>query len=65
MPAVIEPRTQWSPVRQTRGWCSSQLSCPAPFFNVFGWGLGPRYFDLAVATDLPFHKVHVCGEVFH
>jgi hypothetical protein len=31
MPAVIESRTQWSPVRQTRGWCSSHLSYSAPY----------------------------------
>ena len=37
----------------------------APILNLFGWGLGPRYLDLAMATDLPFHKAHVCGEVFN
>ena len=33
--------------------------------NLFGWGFGPRYLDLAVASDLPFHKAHICGEVFN
>ena len=66
MPAVIEPRTQYLTSGRSKAGCTYRyrLSCPAPF-NLFGWGLGPRYLDLAVATDLPFHKAHVCGEVFN
>ena len=67
MPAVIEPRTQYLTSGRSKAGCTYRyrLSCPALFFQSFWLGLGSRYLNLAVATDLPFRKAHVCGEVFN
>jgi hypothetical protein len=35
------------------------------FLNIWFGFSRPRYLNIAAATDLSFHKAHVCGEVFN